>query len=163
MEWIKNLPLDAISENLASLIVWWSKLVSGVPDEYLPLVVYVIASVLVLLLWFLVIRILPRSICGISWIFLASLLFAPANTFDDSGSIAPAMISVFHSLLMKNFTDMALNALPILATFVVFLVIGAIWQMLQSVIEGTTAKTEEMLHIQEEKLRLAKDQTQVMS
>lgn len=155
MDWIKNLPLDSISEGLAGLIVWWSKLVSGVPDEQLPLVVYVIASALVLLLWVPVMRILPRAIRGISWAFLAAVLLAPGSAAGDSGAVAPAIVGVFHSLLMKDFADMVSGALPILATFAAFLVIGAIWQMLRSVMEGATAKAEEAARIQEEKRRLA--------
>ncbi|MCL1623939.1 hypothetical protein M2R47_06765 [Moraxella sp. Tifton1] len=159
MDWIKNLPLDSVSEHLAGLIVWWSNLVAGVPDEYLPLVVYVIASVLVLLLWIPIMRILPVGIRGISWAFLAALLFAPGGAAGEEGVVAPAIIGVFHSLLMKNFVEVVGSSLPILATFAAFLVIGAIWQLLRSVIEKGIAKNQEMAWIQQEKQRLAKSET----
>ncbi|WP_432481557.1 hypothetical protein [Moraxella sp. ZY200743] len=154
MEWIKNLPLDAISERLAGLIVWWSNLVSDIPDQQLPLMVYIGASILVLLLWLVVVRILPISVRGVSWVFVAAVLFAPSAATGDSGAIAPAVIRLFHSLLMKDFAGIVGDCLPILATFAAFLVIGSIWQMLRSVIEGNTAKAEEFAHIQEQKRQL---------
>ncbi|MDO4442090.1 MAG: hypothetical protein Q4B81_07885 [Moraxella sp.] len=154
MEWIKNLPLDAISESLAGLIIWWSKLVSGVPDQQLPFVVYVVASILVLLLWLVVMRVLPRSVRGISWAFVAAVLLAPGSAAGDSGGVAPAVVGLFHSLIMKDFASIVSDCLPILATFAAFLVIGAIWQMLRSVIEGNAAKAEELACIQEQKRQL---------
>lgn len=163
MEWIKNLPLDAISEGLAGFIVLWSKLVSGVPDEQLPFLVYTIGVALVLALWLVVMRVLPRRIRGISWIFLAAVLIAPGSASGDSGAVAPAIVGVFHALLMKDFATMISACLPILATFAAFLVIGAIWQLLRSVIESTAAKAEETARIQAEKQRLANAEQQSQS
>lgn len=158
MDWVKNLPLETMSEYLAGLIVWWSKLVSVVPDAYLPLAVYVIASVLVLFLWVFVMRILPHRIREVSWIFVAAALFAPSAASGDLG-VAPALIGVFHALLMKDFAGMFTDCLPILVTFAVFLVIGAIWKMLRSVAQGAVAKEQEMAHIQKQKQQLSKSKS----
>lgn len=151
MEWIKNPPLDSISESLATFLIWWAKLVDGVPDAQLSLLVYVIASLIVLLLWMLVARILPRGIRGISLAFVAAVLLAPGSAEGESGALAPAIVGVFHALLMKDFAGMVSASLPILATFAAFLVIGAIWQMLRSVIESDAAKKEEMARIEAQK------------
>lgn len=151
MEWIKNLPLDEISNKLAQLLIWWANFVDGIPDNQLSLVVYVISSVVVLLLWFLLMRLLPRTIGIVSVAFVAAILFSPSNALGDSGDIAPAMIGVFYALLMKDFMGMLSASLPIFATFVVFLIIGAIWQMLRSVIESDIVKKEELRRIQKQK------------
>lgn len=158
MEWIKNLPLDTISESLANFLAWWTKLVDGVPDDQLSLVVYVIASLMVILLWGLVVRILPRTMRGISLVFMTAVLFAPGGAEGDSGAIAPAIIGVFYALLTKDFLGMVSASLPILATFVILLVIGAIWQMLRSVIESDAARTQRMMRIKEQKRLSAKSE-----
>lgn len=155
MEWLKNLPLDDISERLAGFFIWWANLVKDVPDDQLPLLVYTVGVVSVLLLWLLVMRILPRPIKGISWAFLAALLIAPGKASGESGEIAPAIVGVFHSILMKDYATMMMGLLPILATFAAFLFIGAIWQMLRSVISGTAAKEQETARIKEQKRLMA--------
>ena len=71
MDWLKNilqsLPLDKISDILGEIVIWWSQLVKDVPPADLPMYAYLGGSILVLLLWILVARMLPRPLGGMSW------------------------------------------------------------------------------------------------
>lgn len=158
MDWLKglinNLPLDAISEWLASVVIWWSKLVEDIPDGDLPFFTYVGASVLVLLLLILVVRVLPRPVGGMFWVFAAAVLLTPGDTLAGTGQIAPAVAGVAHGILMKDYAGAMSAFLPILMVFVVLLFVGAIWQVLRGVIEVSIAKAQETARIQEQK-RLA--------
>lgn len=78
MDWLKNLvkslPLDTISEYIAELVIWWSHLVKDVPDNDLPFLAYVGASILVLLLLIFVARVIPRPIGGMLWALAVAVL-----------------------------------------------------------------------------------------
>ena len=155
MNWLKDLPLEKISESLAQFFVWWAQITEGIPAAQLALTVYVIGCVLVLLLWLLVMRLIPRPFKGISWVMVASILFAPGQAAGGTGEVAPAMLGVFHSILMKDFAGAVVAFLPILAVFAALLVVGAIWQMLRSVIAGDAEKQAETARIQEQKRQMA--------
>lgn len=161
MDWLKglinNLPLDTISEWLASAVVWWSKLVKDVPADDLPFFAYVGASVLTLLLFVLVVRVLPRSFGGMLWVFAAAVLLTPGDTLAGTGQVAPAIAGVAHTVLMGDYTGALSAFLPILMVFVVLLFVGAIWQLLRGVIEVSIAKAQETARIKEQK-RLAQTQ-----
>lgn len=134
MDWLKellrSLPLEGISEVLAKFVVLWIHLVDGVPADELPLLAYVGASVLVLILLFFVLRILPKFLRGVLWVLAAAILFTPAGTMGDAGGSAPAIIGVAHALLMGQ-TELAfLNLLPILAVTIVLLVVGGLLQVI---------------------------------
>ena len=152
---IKNLPLDTISDLLAGVISLWSRLVEGVPDNELPFYTYVCASVLVLILLPLVLRIFPRTMASVLWVFAVAVLLTPGDTLAGTGQVAPAVAGVAHGILMKDYAGACYAALPILTVFVCLLLVGAIWQILRGVIERNAAKTKEAAEIQEEKRRLA--------
>lgn len=145
MDWLKkllqNLPLDAISDILGNLVVWWSHLVDGVPAAELPLYAYIGGSVIVLLLWLFVARMLPRPLGGVTWVILFAILFAPGSALNDPSAIAPASISVVYSIMMKDIAGAVANALPILVVTVVGLFVGFIWQLLRGAIESSLAKS----------------------
>lgn len=145
MDWFKkllqSLPLDAISDLLGNLVVWWSHLVEGVPPAELPMYAYIGGSIIVLLLWLLVARMLPRPLGGISWVFLFAILFAPGTALNDPSLIAPASISVVYAAMMKDIPGAIANALPILVVMVSGLFIGFIWQLLRGAIESSMAKS----------------------
>ncbi|OOR89904.1 hypothetical protein B0181_05685 [Moraxella caviae] len=161
MDWLKNLfknlPLDDISDRLAGFFMWWAELVKDVPDTQLPLIVYATGVALVLVLWLFVMWILPRPFKGMSWAMVAAFLLAPGSAAGDSGEIAPAIVGVFHALMLKDFAQAVSAFLPILAVFAALLFLGAIWQMLRSVMEASFAKTAETARIQELK-RLNEEQ-----
>ncbi|UXZ05056.1 hypothetical protein [Moraxella nasicaprae] len=163
MSILSNLPLDSISENLAGFFIWWANLTDGVPAGQLPLIVYVVCCVLVLLLWLVVMRLIPRPFKGISWVALAAVMFAPGHAAGESGEIAPAMLGVFHGLLMKNWAGAIAAFVPILAVFAALLIVGAIWQLARGVIANTAAKEAETARIQEEKRRLAEEKAGQLS
>lgn len=144
MDWLKkllqNLPLDTISDLLGKLVVWWSHLVKDVPATELPMYAYIGGSIIVLLLWILVARILPRPLGGISWVALFAILFAPGTALGDPGVIAPASISVVYSIMMKDIPGALSNSLPILVVLFVGLFLGFIWQLLRGAIESSLTK-----------------------
>ena len=145
MDWLKkllqSLPLDAISAVLGNLVVWWSHLVEGVPPAQLPLYAYIGGSIVVLLLWLLVVRLLPKPLGGISWVMLFAVLFAPGSALGDPSALAPASIGVVYSLMMKDVSGAIANALPILVVTVAGLFVGFIWQLLRGAIESNLAKS----------------------
>lgn len=155
MDWLKNLvkslPLDTISEYIAELVIWWSHLVKDVPDNDLPFLAYVGASILVLLLLIFVVRVIPRPIGGMLWALAVAVLLTPGDTLTGTGQIAPAVAGVAHSALMGDMSGAVSAFLPILAVFIVLLFVGAIWQILRGVIEVNIAKAKEKARIQEQK------------
>ena len=147
MDWFKkllqNLPLETISDWLGNIVVWWSHMVEGVPSAELPMYAYIGGSIIVLLLWLLVARLMPRPLGGISWVVLFAILFAPGTALGDSSLLAPASIGVVYAVMMKDFSGAITNALPILVVTVAGLFIGFIWQLLRGAIESSMAKTRQ--------------------
>ena len=153
MNWLKNLPLEQISDALSGFFSFWGRITEGVPAGQLPLIVYVICCALVLLLWLVVMRVIPRPFKGISWMALAAVMFAPGQAAGGTGEIAPAMLGVFHGILMKDFGAAFSASVPIFAVMAALLVVGAVWQMAKGVIAGNAEKEAEALRIQEERRR----------
>lgn len=155
MDWLKNLlkslPLDTISEYIAQFVLWWSHLVEDVPDNDLPFLAYVGASIIVLLLLIFVVRVMPRPLGGMLWALAVAILLTPGDALMGTGQIAPAIAGVAHGVLMDDFAGAISAFLPILAVFVVLLFVGAIWQILRGVIEVNIAKAKETARIQEQK------------
>lgn len=162
MDWlkdlIKSLPLETISEYVAELVIWWSNLVKDVPDNDLPFLAYVGASVLVLVLLIFVVRVLPRPLGGMLWALAVAVLLTPGDTLTGSGQIAPAIAGVAHSVLMGDMATAVSMFLPILMVFIVLLMVGAIWQVLRGVIEINIIKAKEKARLKEEKKRLEQAQ-----
>lgn len=148
MDWLKNLlnslPLESISEQLAQIILWWSKLVEGVPDTELPFLAYTGASLLVLLVLVLVVRLLPRPLGGILWLFVAAILLTPGDALASTDQIAPAIAGVAHGILMGDMTAATNAMLPILAVFTMLLIVGGIWQLLRGAIEIHILKNKKL-------------------
>lgn len=145
MDWLKSLlkylPLDTISDMLGNIVVWWSHLVADVPPADLPMYAYVGGSIIVLLLWLLVARMLPKPLGGISWVILFAILFAPGSALGEPGVIAPASISVVYAIMMKDIAGAITNALPILVVMAAGLFLGFIWQLLRGAIERGMTKS----------------------
>ncbi|WP_205760097.1 hypothetical protein [Moraxella lincolnii] len=139
MDWLKdfilNLPLDDISNWVSRFVFWWSDFVKEVPAEQLPLYAYVGGSVLVLLLWILVVRALPKPIGGMSWVVLLAVLLTPGTAAGDSVELAPASIGVVYGLLTKDHTTALTSLLPIMVVIVVGLFLGFLWQLIRTAIE----------------------------
>lgn len=164
MDWLKgliqNLPLDAISEWLAAVVIWWSKAVEGVPADDLPFFAYVGSSVAALLLLVFVVRIIPKPLGGMLWVLAVAVLLTPGDALTGTGQIAPAVAGVAHGILMKDYAGAVSAFLPILMVFVVLLFVGAIWQILRGVIEVSVARTQETARIQEQRRLLQNQITQ---
>lgn len=93
--------LDQIGSIIGEIVVWWAQLVKGVPPESLPMTAYVGFSIIVLLLWILVVRVLPKTLAGLSWIILFAVLLTPTTSLGTTPDIAPASIAVVYGILLK--------------------------------------------------------------
>lgn len=144
MDWLKGLlqrlPLEKISDILGEIVIWWSQMVKGVPPADLPMYAYLGGSIVVLLLWLLVARMLPRPLGGMSWMVLFSWLLTPGTALGDSSQIAPANISVVYAVMMKDTATAITNALPIMVVMVVGLFIGFLWQLIRGAFETSLEK-----------------------
>ena len=137
MDWLKSiinvLPLDTFSDILGEIVIWWSQMVKDVPPADLPMYAYIGGAIVVLMLWVLVARVLPRPIGGITWVGIFAILFTPGQALDTPSTIAPASISVVYAVLMKDIPAAISNAVPVLVVFVVGLFLGFIWQLIRGV------------------------------
>lgn len=154
MDWLKSilqsLPLEKISDILGEIVIWWSQMVKGVPPADLPAYAYIGGGIVVLALWVLVARILPRPLGGISWVMLFAVLFAPGTALSDPSTIAPASISVIYAVMMKDMAAAASNTLPILVVLVVGLFIGFIWQLIRGAFESSLEEARRRMAIDTE-------------
>ncbi|WP_227672116.1 hypothetical protein [Psychrobacter urativorans] len=144
MDWLKSillsLPLEKISDILGEIVIWWSQMVKGVPPADLPTYAYIGGVIVVLALWILVARMLPRPLGGMSWIVLFAVLLAPGTALGDPSLLAPASISVVYAVMMKDATAAISNALPILVMLVAGLFIGFVWQLIRGAFESSLEK-----------------------
>lgn len=139
MDWLKqllkNLPLEAISEILAQVVVRWIKLIEPISEENLSLYTYVGASLLVLFCMYWLLKIFPKALRGALWLMSAAVLLTPGQAIGELGN-APAIIGVVHGLLMGEVALAAMAFLPILAMMIIGLVLGALWQFLYAALKS---------------------------
>jgi len=144
MDWLKgiinSLPLEAISDILGEIAIWWGQMVKDVPPADLPMYAYLGGVVIVLVLWLLVARMLPRPLGGISWMMLFAVLLAPGTALGDPSVIAPASIAVVYAIMMKDTAGAITNMLPILVVLVVGLFVGFVWQLIRGAFESSLDK-----------------------
>jgi hypothetical protein len=144
MDWLKSilhsLPLEAISDILGEIVIWWGQLVKDVPPADLPMYAYLGGVIIVLVLWLLVARMLPRPLGGMSWMVLFAVLLAPGTAIGDPSVIAPASIGVVYAIMMKDTAGAITHMLPILVVLVVGLFVGFIWQLIRGAFESSLDK-----------------------
>ncbi len=148
MDWLKsildNLPLEKLSDILGEIVIWWSQMVSGVSPDNLPMYAYLGGAIIVLVLWLLVARMLPRPFGGMSWMILFAVLLAPGTALNDPSTIAPASISVVYAIMMKDTAGAISNALPVLVVLVVGLFVGFVWQLIRGAFESSLDKARQL-------------------
>lgn len=144
MDWLKSilysLPLEAISEILGEIAIWWGQMVKNVPAADLPMYAYLGGAITVLILWVLVARMLPRPLGGMTWMVLFAVLLAPGTALGDPSVVAPASISVVYAVMMKDFAGAIANMLPIMVVLVVGLFVGFVWQLIRGAFESSLDK-----------------------
>ena len=144
MDWLKNilhsLPLESISDILGEIAIWWGQMVKDVPPADLPMYAYLGGAVLVLVLWILVARVLPKPLGGMSWMVLFAVLLAPGTALGDPSELAPASISVVYAVMMKDYAGAVANMLPILVILVAGLFVGFVWQLIRSAFASSLDK-----------------------
>lgn len=141
MDWLKSilqsLPLDKISDILGEIVIWWSQMVKNVAPADLPMYAYLGGAAVVLALWVLVARMMPRPLGGMSWMVLFAVLLAPGTALSDPSTLAPASISVVYAIMMKDMAGAVSNSLPVLVVLVLGLFIGFIWQLIRGAFESS--------------------------
>jgi len=144
MDWLKSilysLPLESISDILGEIAIWWGQMVKDVPPADLPMYAYLGGAVLVLVLWILVARVLPKPLGGMSWMVLFAVLLAPGTALGDPSELAPASISVVYAVMMKDYAGAVSNMLPILVILVAGLFVGFVWQLIRSAFASSLDK-----------------------
>ncbi|MDN5566724.1 MAG: hypothetical protein L0G25_07935 [Psychrobacter sp.] len=140
---LQSLPLEGLSDILGEIVIWWSQMVSGVPADDLPMYAYLGFSIIVLILWLLVARIMPRPLGGMSWMVLFAVLLAPGTALSDPSTIAPASISVVYAVMMKDTAGAVANAIPVLVILVAGLFIGFVWQLIRGAFESSLDKARQ--------------------
>lgn len=136
--------LDQIADILSQIIIWWTQLVKGIPAEQLPIVAYGVFSIIVLLLWILVVRIIPtRTLAGLSWIILFAILLTPTTSLGTKPELAPASISVVYGILLKDNTIVFNGLLPIMIVITAGCVLGFLWQILRMGLEKMDKKSKQ--------------------
>ena len=140
---LNSLPLEGLSDILGEIVIWWSQMVSGVPPDDLPMYAYLGFAIIVLVLWLLVARMMPRPLGGMSWMILFAVLLAPGTALSDPSTMAPASISVVYAIMMKDTAGAVTNALPVLVVLVAGLFIGFIWQLVRGAFESSLDKARQ--------------------
>ncbi len=140
---LNSLPLEGLSDILGEIVIWWSQMVSGVPPDDLPMYAYLGFAIIVLVLWLLVARMMPRPLGGMSWMILFAVLLAPGTALSDPSTVAPASISVVYAIMMKDTAGAVTNALPVLVVLVAGLFIGFIWQLVRGAFESSLDKARQ--------------------
>ncbi|MBF2719577.1 hypothetical protein IP510_06760 [Psychrobacter sp. NG254] len=144
MDWLKNilhsLPLESISDILGEIAIWWGQMVKDVPPADLPMYAYLGGAILVLVLWVLVARVLPKPLGGMSWMILFAVLLAPGTALGDPSELAPASISVVYGIMMKDYAGAIASMLPILVVLVAGLFVGFVWQLIRSAFASSLDK-----------------------
>lgn len=132
--------LDQLGEILGEIIVWWTQLVKGIPADQLPMIAYLVFSVIVLFLWIFVVRVLPKTLAGLSWIILFAILLTPTTSLGPTPDIAPASISVAYGILLKDSAIIFNGLLPIMVVITAGCVLGFLWQIVRMGIEKASEK-----------------------
>lgn len=144
MDWLKGilnfLPLEQLSDVLGEIVILWSQMVKNVPPADLPMYAYLGGTLVVLLLWILVARIMPKPLGGMSWMVIFAVLLAPGTALGDQGQIAPASIGVVYAIMTKDTGAAIHNAIPVLVVLVVGLFIGFVWQLIRGAFESSLDK-----------------------
>lgn len=129
--------LDQIGSVIGEIVVWWTQLVRGIPPDSLPMTAYVGFSIIVLLLWIVVVRVLPKTLAGLSWIILFAILLTPTTSLGTPPEMAPASIAVVYGILMKDSSIIFNSLLPIMIVITVGCILGFLWQIVRMGLDKT--------------------------
>ncbi len=112
---------------------WWVSLFEGVPEYPLAVTVYVGGSVLALLIWLRVVRLLPHPVGAMSWVVMFAVLLTPTITEGDNAQLAPAVIGLIFGVITKDHSLVLKSALPILLVIGLGFVLGFLYERLRRI------------------------------
>ncbi|MFA9202551.1 MAG: hypothetical protein ACEQSD_00945 [Flavobacteriales bacterium] len=125
--------IDEFLERVEPAWNWWVSLFEGVPEYPLAVSVYIGGSVLALLIWLRVVRMLPHPVGAMSWVVMFAVLFAPTVTEGENAQLAPAVIGLMFGVITKDQSLMLKSALPILLMIGLGFVLGFLYERLRRV------------------------------
>ena len=125
--------IDEFLERVEPAWNWWVSLFEGVPEYPLAVSVYIGGSVLALLIWLRVVRMLPHPVGAMSWVVMFAVLFAPTVTEGEDAQLAPAVIGLMFGVITKDQSLMLKSALPILLMIGLGFVLGFLYERLRRV------------------------------
>ena len=125
--------IDEFLERVEPAWNWWVSLFEGVPEYPLAVSVYIGGSVLALLIWLRVVRMLPHPVGAMSWVVMFAVLFAPTVTEGENAQLAPAVIGLIFGVITKDQSLMLKSALPILLMIGLGFVLGFLYERLRRV------------------------------
>lgn len=125
--------IDEFLERVEPAWNWWVSLFEGVPEYPLAVSVYIGGSVLALLIWLRVVRMLPHPVGAMSWVVMFAVLFAPTVTEGENAQLAPAVIGLMFGVITKDQSLMLKSALPILLIIGLGFVLGFLYERLRRV------------------------------
>ena len=125
--------IDEFLERVEPAWNWWVSLFEGVPEYPLAVSVYIGGSVLALLIWLRVVRMLPHPVGAMRWVVMFAVLFAPTVTEGENAQLAPAVIGLMFGVITKDQSLMLKSALPILLMIGLGFVLGFLYERLRRV------------------------------
>lgn len=125
--------IEAFLEQAEPIWNWWVSLFEGVPEYPLAVTVYVGGSVLALLIWLRVVRLLPHPVGAMSWVVMFAGLLTPTVTEGDNAQLAPAVIGLIFGVITKDHSLVLKSALPILLVIGLGFVLGFLYERLRRI------------------------------
>lgn len=103
----------------------------NIPEYQIAVTVYYGGSVIVLWLWYLIARALPKPLGGMSWILLFAILLAPTISEGVNAQIAPATVGLLVGILTHEDKLIWNNLIPILFVAAMGFFLGYLWNKYQ--------------------------------
>lgn len=99
----------------------------SIPEDSIAIAVYLIGSLIALLCWFGITKLIPKPIGGLLWIILFAVLLTPTVSEGPNSSIAPAIFGLLFGVLTKDQTLIWINASLILFVIGIGALLGYCW------------------------------------
>lgn len=103
----------------------------NIPEYHIAITVYYGGSLLVLWLWYLIAKSLPKPLGGMTWIFLFAILLAPTISEGVNAKIAPATVGLLVGIITHEDKLIWANLIPILFVAALGFFLGYLWNKYQ--------------------------------
>lgn len=103
----------------------------NIPEYHIAITVYYGGSLLVLWLWYLIAKSLPKPLGGMTWILLFAILLAPTISEGVNAKIAPATVGLLVGIITDEDKLIWANLIPILFVAALGFFLGYLWNKYQ--------------------------------